>query len=145
MRYILQKSKEGPPWWVLTDTQMQLVCKFKEGDFNDSQQFTPLEEGQGVTALASAAREMTDWLVENYPEIVFWSPVRIKEEARRDLGEEIRAAREAAGYTLRELAKVTGIAFNHISRIEQGRYNVTLDTLALIANALGMQIGLFEV
>ena len=37
---------------------------------------------------------------------------------------------------------MTGIAFNHIGRIEKGQYNVTLDTLALLADALGMEIGL---
>ena len=34
----------------------------------------------------------------------------------------------------------TGIAYNHIGRIERGKYNVTIDTLAVIANALGVRI-----
>lgn len=130
--------------WVLTDTEMQIVCKFKEGEFNDFRQFTPLEDGQDVINLARAVREMTDWLAENHYKILCSSPTLIKEQARKSLGEEIRNAREDAGFTLRDVAKMTGIAFNHISRIEQGKYNVTLDTLALIADALGMEIGLFN-
>ncbi len=133
-------------WWVLTDTEAGIVCRFKEGAFNESQHFTPLDDDgvYDVAALPGIVAAMSDWLAENHYEIVFSSPTEIKRRVRKDLGEEIRDARVDAGYTLRDLAKMTGIAFNHISRIEQGQYNVTLDTLALIADALGMQIGLFE-
>lgn len=37
-------------------------------------------------------------------------------------------------------SKQTGIAFQHISRVEQGKYNVTIDTLALISHQLGIEI-----
>lgn len=141
-RFVLQKSKEDPLWWVLTDTQAQIVCRFKEGEFNETQQFTPLHDidSYDVAQLPTIANEMADWLRENHYEIIFDSPQTIVAEARAMVGSKLRELREAKGWTLRDLAKRTGIAFNHIGRIEQGKYNVTIDTIALIAHALGVEI-----
>lgn len=66
------------------------------------------------------------------------------QDARRAIGEKIREAREAKGLTQRQLAEITGIAFNHIGRIERGKYNVTLDTVSAIASALDMEVGLLN-
>ena len=54
----------------------------------------------------------------------------------------MRAARQAKGLTLRDLADKCGLAFNHIGRIERGRYNLTVDTLAKICEALDLDIKL---
>lgn len=141
MKYLLQKSNKDPMWWVLTDTEHEIVCRFKEGEFNETQQFSPLKDisEYDVSKLPQIAAGMTDWLRDNHYEIVFSSPQRIIQESRERIGRQIKEAREAKGYTLRHLAKLTGIAFNHIGRIEAGRYNVTLDTLAVIADAVGMK------
>lgn len=146
MKYLLQKSHDVEFGWVLTDTENGVVCRFIEGDFNGSQKYTVLNDIKKEDAgkLARVAKEMADWLAENHYEIVFYSPQRAIREARINIGRQLREAREARGYTLRDLAKLTGIAFNHISRIEAGRYNVTLDTVAVIANALGIEIKFSE-
>ena len=52
----------------------------------------------------------------------------------------IRERRQELGLTLAELSKLTGLDSPHLSRIEQGKYNVTIDTLSVIATALGKQI-----
>lgn len=142
MRYLLQKSEKDPLWWVVTDTETQIVCRFKEGEFNETQKFTPLKDisQYDVFMLPQIATDMADWLRDNHYEIIFTSPQSIIQESRERVGQQIKEAREAKGYTLRHLSKLTGIAFNHIGRIEAGRYNVTLDTLAVIANALGMEL-----
>lgn len=142
MKYLLQKSHDTEFGWVLTDTEHGVVCRFNEGDFNGSQQFTILEDvrKEDVGELPRIVREMGDWLAENHYEIVFSSPQRIVLGARKSVGEQLKAAREAKGYTLRYLARLTGIANNHISRIEAGRYNATIDTIAIIAAALGAEI-----
>lgn len=121
-------------WWVLTDTEHDIVCRFKEGEFNDTQQFTPLNDiyEYDVTELPHIVNEMTEWLKENHYEIIFTSPQTIIRDAREKIGKQLKEAREAKGMTLRDLAKLTGIAFNHIGRIERGKYNVTLDTLAVL-------------
>lgn len=37
-RFILEKSQDLPGWWVLTDAENLVVLKFKEHEFNESQQ-----------------------------------------------------------------------------------------------------------
>lgn len=59
---------------------------------------------------------------------------------RRVIGDQVKRARENKNISLRDLAEQTGIAFQHISRVEQGKHNVTIDTLALISHQLGIEI-----
>lgn len=144
-KYILQRSDTQPLWWVLTDTENQIVCRFKEGEFNETQKFTPLDDASeyDVSKLPSIAADMSQWLSDNHYEIVFNTPTTAKEATRKVIGEQLREIREMQGYSLRELAKITGIAHNHIGRIEQGKYNVTLDTLAVICDALDVSLGIY--
>ena len=141
-RYLLQQSTDNPLWWTLTDTETKVVCRFKEGGFNETQMFTPLYDDQDydMSALPAIVNGMTAWLAENHYELVFMSPQAAITRTRKTIGEQIRDAREVNGYSLRHLAKLTGISHNHIARIEQGKYNVTIDTLAVIAEALDMDI-----
>ena len=60
-----------------------------------------------------------------------------KEQERLRMGERIATLRKEKGMTQQDLADVTGLFRNHISRIEQGRYSVGFDTLQAIAEALG--------
>lgn len=141
-KYLLQKSDKRPLGWTLTDTENQIVCRFIEGQFNETRQITLLEDvaPRMVMEMPRIMREMADWLAKNHYELVFTSPQLIIQEARKYVGESIRMAREAKGLSLRQVGKLTGIAFNHIGRIERGKYNVNIDTLAVIANALGVRI-----
>lgn len=93
---------------------------------NDTTQMAVVYEGQPVLPPFAAAPEV------------------IRNEAREKIGREIRKAREDAGMTLRQLAEKTGIAYNHIGRIERGKYNVTLDTLSILAQALGREVGIVK-
>lgn len=144
MRYLLQKSEITPLMWVLTDTEMGIVMTFIEGKFNDSQKVTTLHDIKRVDAneLAAAMCKMADWLHDRHYEIMFSSPQQIKLAARKKIGEALRDAREAKGYSLRYLSKLTGISFDNISRIENGRYAATVDTLAVLAGALGVTLKL---
>lgn len=141
-KYTLQRSDTQPLWWVLTDTENQVVCRFREGEFNETQKFTPLNDASeyDVSKLPSIAADMSQWLADNHYELIFMSPTEAKTDTRQYVGEQLRQLREEQGYSLRDLAELTGIAYNHIGRIEQGRYNVTLDTLAVICDALDVNI-----
>lgn len=68
----------------------------------------------------------------------------LKSIVRRDIGAQIRCARIARGFSIRGLAEQAGIGFSHITRIESGRYNVTIDTLAVIAAVLGKKLSLTD-
>lgn len=73
-QYKLERSNDMPGWWVLTDTKYLIVLKFKEGDFNDSQKVTPLNEDiveLGAQKLAEIMRMMGDYIVRYHGDIAF--------------------------------------------------------------------------
>lgn len=59
---------------------------------------------------------------------------------RRAVGERIRRARDRAGITQEALGKQVDLARNTISNIELGRHSPRLDSLAMIAEALGVTV-----
>ena len=63
-----------------------------------------------------------------------------KEEERLRIGQLIADLRKERGWTQEELAERCSLGRSHIVRIEQGRYNIQLDTLAIIAEAFGMTV-----
>lgn len=71
---------------------------------------------------------------------------RARRAARRALaaiGEDLREARIAAGLTQRQLGAAVGMSHSAISRIELGKApNVSYETLALIAAAVGLDLPL---
>ena len=71
-RYKVEKSKGIPGWWVVTDLENLIVVKFKEKEFNETQRVTMLYENNTCDAsfYARVMREMADFLVENYKDIV---------------------------------------------------------------------------
>lgn len=73
-RYLLQKSAERENWFVATDTIAGIVVKFEKGKFNETQKATMLEDlnfhSGTPTRLATAMKELTDWLVANHSEVL---------------------------------------------------------------------------
>ncbi len=66
-------------------------------------------------------------------------------DAKKLLGKNIRRIRIKKGISQEQLAMRTGVTQSHISRIESGNFNPTLDTIAKIAEALGKSLtSLFE-
>ncbi len=61
-------------------------------------------------------------------------------ELARQIGEEIRAAREAAGLSQQALAESVGMSRTNFARIEYGRTNVTIETLLRIGSGLGLDL-----
>lgn len=72
-RYQLQPSTQQQGWWVLTDKDNGIVCRFKEHQFNETQKMTFLEDVEQPDALKIARfmREMADWLRENHYDKIF--------------------------------------------------------------------------
>jgi len=56
-------------------------------------------------------------------------------------GTYIKNARKRAGFTQAQLSAATGIDQASISRMENGRQGVTLESLGRIAEALGVTLG----
>ena len=57
-----------------------------------------------------------------------------------EIGQRIKARREELGFSMRELARRTGLSASFISQVENQRTNVSLDSLRLIAEQLDISI-----
>ena len=73
-RYILQKSQELANWYVATDTIAGIVVKFEKGIFNETQKATMIEDlnfhSGTPTRLATAMKELTEWLINNHSDVL---------------------------------------------------------------------------
>lgn len=66
------------------------------------------------------------------------------ENTRKRIGREIVEMRVIRKMTQEDVANKAGLRPNHISRIENGKFSVGLDTLAKIAGALDCSIELVD-
>lgn len=69
------------------------------------------------------------------------SPYMVILNSAVEMGKEIRMRREALGVTLQQLADLTGIGINTLSRLERGVGGVTLKTLLAVMQTLGLKLG----
>lgn len=137
-RFILQPSQEQG-FWVATDQVNGIVIKFKEHQFNETQQVTLLEDADpnDYKKLAKAMSEVADWLRTNH-----YNKAMPVVSIRLIMGDHIRQLRTDQNMTQQELADKAGITRANLSNIEAGKYNVSLDTLHKLATALGKEIKL---
>ena len=68
-----------------------------------------------------------------------------KQATRERMGMRIAALRKLAGLSQEQLAERAGLQRTHISRIEAGKYAVTLETVQAIAEALGMTVDIIDI
>ena len=67
-----------------------------------------------------------------------------KQATRDRIGLRILTLRKMREWSQDELARRAGLQRTHISRIEQGKYAVTLETVQAIAEALDMTVDLID-
>ena len=67
-----------------------------------------------------------------------------KQQTRDRIGQRIAALRKLAGLSQEQLSERAGLQRTHISRIEAGKYAVTLETLQAIAEALYMTVDVVD-
>jgi transcriptional regulator with XRE-family HTH domain len=68
----------------------------------------------------------------------------LKKKVRDRIGLRIMTLRKLQGLTQEELANRAGIQRAHLSRIEAGKYAVTLETIQAIAEAFGMTVDIVD-
>jgi transcriptional regulator with XRE-family HTH domain len=61
-------------------------------------------------------------------------------DINRAVGERIRILRVKKGITQDHLAELTGLNRVHLYRLENGRQSMTLNTLKMIADTLGVRV-----
>lgn len=67
-----------------------------------------------------------------------------KQQTRDRIGQRIAALRKLAGMSQEQLAERAGLQRTHVSRIEAGKYAVTLESIQAIAEALGMTVDIVD-
>lgn len=67
-----------------------------------------------------------------------------KQQTRDRIGLRILTLRKMREWSQDELARRAGLQRTHISRIEQGKYAVTLETIQAIAETLDMTVDLID-
>lgn len=67
-----------------------------------------------------------------------------KQITRLRIGRRIASLRKLAGMSQEQLALKAGLQRTHITRIEAGKYAVTLETIQAIAEAFGMTVDLID-
>lgn len=63
---------------------------------------------------------------------------------REDIGKRVAEIRQNKGLSIRQLAELCGVTAQNITKIEHGKYNVSVDILGKICEALGCRIDLIE-
>ena len=59
---------------------------------------------------------------------------------QREVGNRIKAIRQAKGVTQDQLAELAGLNRAHLYRLENGKQSMTLRTLKIIADTLGVRV-----
>ena len=67
-----------------------------------------------------------------------------KQQTRERIGQRIAILRKQAKMSQEQLAQAAGLQRTHVSRIEAGKYAVTLETIQAIAEALGMTVDIID-
>ena len=67
-----------------------------------------------------------------------------KQQTRDRIGQRIATLRKLAGMSQEQLSELAGLQRTHVSRIEAGKYAVTLETFQAIAEALGMTVDIVD-
>ena len=67
-----------------------------------------------------------------------------RQKTRDRIGQRIAALRKMAGLSQEQLSERAGLQRTHISRIEAGKYAVTLETIQAIAEALDMTVDIVD-
>ena len=63
---------------------------------------------------------------------------------REYIGKRIAEIRQTKGLSIRQLAEASGVNFANIYKIENGKYNVSIDILGKICEALECRIDIVE-
>lgn len=134
--YMMLEENYKPGWHKLTDEPNGISVVWEHQKYNDTQVFDPSGFDLGKYVMESAniiatiCRRMTDWLVENYPELV------MELDDRQLFGLQMARLRRLRGYTIRELAEESGCAPATIVNIEQGKFSPRVDIVEKILDVL---------
>lgn len=140
-RFVLSPSQEREGWVVAADRKTNMVFIFMEGAFRESVEYKPLDDMTPLDA-AAAMRELGDWMRLYHADMLEERGEASRYINRKRIGQLIADARRKQGLTLRELAERSGVSYQNITKIENGKYNVSIDILGKLCRALDLKIDL---
>ena len=140
-RFVLSPSQERDGWLVAADRKTNMVFFFMEGVFPDSVEYKPLEDMSPLDS-ATAVRELGDWLRLYHPDVLEERSDASRYINRKRIGKLIADTRRKQGLSIRELADKSGVSYQNITKIENGKYNVSIDILGKLCRALDLKIDL---
>lgn len=66
------------------------------------------------------------------------------ESDRKNIGEQVRRIREEQGWTIDQLAVMCDVKRQTVAKIEEGVFNVPIDVIGKVCDALGCKLVLME-
>lgn len=138
-RFSVEPSQEREGWYVAVDKKNNVVILFEKCNFNNTIDCKPLDDAPALD-LATAMRELVDWLRKYHSELLDSNEDLLRQANRKRIGSLIADERKRHGLSIRELADMCGVTFQNITKIENGKYNVSIDILRKICDALGVEI-----
>ena len=126
--------------WKLTDEANGISVTWEVRKLNETQHFDTsgfdLQRwgAESARIIATIITRMTDWLADNYRELV--------EELndRQLFGQKMARLRRHQGYSTRELAELTGYTPTTINNIECGRFSPRFEIVEKILSVLGAHL-----
>lgn len=64
---------------------------------------------------------------------------------RLRIGQKIAELRQEKGLTVRQLGEMSGVSYQNITKIEHGKYNVSIDLLTKVLNVLDSQLEIIPI
>ena len=138
--FTLKASEDDPLRWVVFDAQTQTVVTFRDCAFNVTAKATPLTDsplGLDPSALASAMRDVADWLSSEHSYTVIETP-------RTGIAQDIRVAMFDQDVSVYDLKELTGLSIGTINGIRFGWYNYKIDALLAVCRALSLDLSADE-
>ena len=129
-----------PGYCRLTDEANGISVTWEVGKFNETQQFDTsgfdLQKWgiESANIIATIIRRMTDWLADNYRELV--EPLN----DRQLFGQKMARLRKNKLLSIRELAELSGFATNTILSIEKGKFSPRFEIVEKILSVLGAHL-----
>lgn len=66
--------------------------------------------------------------------------MKYSSESRKIFAAQVKKLRQAKGWRLEDLHQASGLSYNYLSTVENGRANISMDNADAIAKALGVPL-----
>lgn len=97
------------------------------------------------TSLEQIAYQNGLELIETTSERTGYKKGRMEMNERERIGTLLAQKRNEVGLSVRALAEIAGVSYQNITKIENGKYNVSIDILSKIVNALNCKIDIVNI